>query len=216
MEKTDRQEIANQLRGELLDEKSAALNRWLAFIAIVLTIIGLGFPLLGYIGIGYYQDLLDVMNEDAAELAGLMEEAQEHLEKIREVRVAAEGKEGQAPQETEILEAFGRSATVTTSGELGDGSRDSFEFDLHESGSYLFVGSCGNNCSDLDLRLWQILASGDRAASPLEQDELLNAAPIIFYASEDSLKVAVEVIMYECAATTCDWQVEIYSVIDTS
>ena len=42
--------LFNELRSEVLDDKSTELNRWLAFIAIVLTVFAIIIPVFGFLG----------------------------------------------------------------------------------------------------------------------------------------------------------------------
>ena len=70
-------ELRNELRRELLDDRAETINWWLAATAIFLTFFGIVVVLGGYFGFGRFREI-------EAEAKKYAEEARELVEKIRE------------------------------------------------------------------------------------------------------------------------------------
>ena len=77
----------NELRSELLDERSDSVGRWLAVTAILVTVFGVGIALFGILGFSKFQAEARLHVGEAEKSAG---EARAHLEAIKDYRQQAE------------------------------------------------------------------------------------------------------------------------------
>ena len=77
----------NELRSELLDERSDSVGRWLAVTAILVTVFGVGIALFGILGFSKFQTEARLHVGGAEKSA---EEAKAHLEAIKDYRQQSE------------------------------------------------------------------------------------------------------------------------------
>lgn len=74
------------------------------------------------------------------------------------------------------------------------------------TGFYSFTGACDVNCADLDL----ILYGEGNEEDPLAEDLLLDAFPIVTFDTDTPENVVLEVVMVECSAEPCTWNLKAY------
>ena len=76
----------NELRGELLDDRSAYIDRWLSVVTIVLTFFGIVTVVGGYIGFRRFREIETEAKNSVATVTKLAEAAQRNLEEIEKNR----------------------------------------------------------------------------------------------------------------------------------
>ena len=105
-----------------------------------------------------------------------------------------------------VLEERGyqRSGEVQT-GATASGDTESISLTLRGGQEYVIVGVCDDDCSDLDLRLY------DRGGNELAEDIELDAWPILEYAPSASGDFRVQVVMVTCSVSPCFYGVGLFA-----
>lgn len=80
---------------------------------------------------------------------------------------------------------------------LDGDSRASLFLTLQAGVSYLFAGVCDQDCSDIDMRLY------DPKRALVASDEEDDDVPVIQMSPKESGEYRIEVEMYECSAEPC-------------
>ena len=80
----------NELWSESLDNRANAIDRWLAFIAIVLTVFGIIIPIAGYFGYRRFREIEDEAKTSVKEVNTQLEEAKRIVEEIKRKRDEAD------------------------------------------------------------------------------------------------------------------------------
>ena len=89
-------------------------------------------------------------------------------------------------------------------GSLNSGGSDTFVLPVHGAVYYRFHGVCDTDCSDLDIRIYNM--SGALLAEDVMDDDM----PITDLAPDVDGHVQVEVSMIQCSAEPCFYAVEAY------
>ena len=76
----------NELRGELLDDRAAYIDRWLSVVTIVLTFFGIVTVVGGYISFRRFREIETEAKNSVATVTKLAEVAQRNLEEIEKNR----------------------------------------------------------------------------------------------------------------------------------
>ena len=76
----------NELRGKLLDDRAAYIDRWLSVVAIVLTFFGIGAVVGGYISFRRFREIETEAKNSVATVTKLAEAAQRYVEEIERNR----------------------------------------------------------------------------------------------------------------------------------
>ncbi|MGH2829601.1 MAG: hypothetical protein ACRDJM_03870 [Actinomycetota bacterium] len=92
----------------------------------------------------------------------------------------------------------------TQIGSLRDDANDSFSLTLRSGTAYALVGVCDNDCSDLDLVLYD--ADGDEADSDIQTDDV----PIVQVTPRETMRYRVKVIMATCKTNPCWYGIGAY------
>jgi hypothetical protein len=87
---------------------------------------------------------------------------------------------------------------------LDDGDDETVTFDLNRGTTYMIMGVCDNDCSDLDLVLYD--GDGDEVDSDLELDDV----PIVSVSTGRADTYRVEVRMADCDSEPCRFGVGVY------
>ncbi len=87
-------------------------------------------------------------------------------------------------------------------GRLNHGADDTWTFVL-PSGSFKVVGVCDEDCSDLDLRVYQ----GDKL---LVEDLLTDDVPIVDFKLSGETRVTLRVSMANCKSNPCFWGIGLF------
>jgi hypothetical protein len=105
-----------------------------------------------------------------------------------------------------VLEERGyqRSGEVQT-GATASGDPESISLTLRGGQEYVIAGVCDDDCSDLDLRLY------DRGGNELAEDIELDAWPILEYAPSASGDFRVQVVMVTCSVSPCFYGVGLFA-----
>jgi len=88
---------------------------------------------------------------------------------------------------------------------LDSGERESLTFSLQGGASYVFVGFCDNDCSDLDLTLY------DPAGTQVDIDIEVDDAPVVEVSPPTGASYRVEVAMASCSVSPCFYTVGLFS-----
>jgi hypothetical protein len=92
----------------------------------------------------------------------------------------------------------------TQIGSLRDDENESFSLTLHSGTSYALVGVCDNDCSDLDLVLYD--ADGDQVDSDVQTDDV----PIVRVTPSETMRYRVKVLMPSCKTNPCWYGIGVY------
>ena len=232
-EQMDSQAILNQLRAELLDARAASLNRWLTAVALALTFFGVVIAIAGIIG---YSRLSALGSEIENHLrraefmvSRISDQARTAEAMVDSIKTAGErlGDEsennGTSVSEAELdaimlvirsvaLAFQGFEEYQNFSGHLAENGDERRRLQLPGAGSYVFVGGCDANCTDLDLRLYRSTDSGgNEVGEILDEDTLKDARPIVNYDAFGQEDVWIEIAMYSCGTNECEWQLQVYA-----
>jgi hypothetical protein len=91
-------------------------------------------------------------------------------------------------------------------GALNEGESEEVELEL-TAGSFLIIGVCDEDCTDLDLVL---TADGDEIASDLESDD----TPVLVVEVEEGGTLTLTVQMATCSSGPCRFGIGIFSTND--
>lgn len=86
---------------------------------------------------------------------------------------------------------------------LDDGESDSFSFTLHKGTSYKVISVCDNDCSDLDLTLY------DENDNEISKDASTDSMPIVEASPKWTGKFSLKVKMYSCNSNPCYYGISI-------
>lgn len=81
------------------------------------------------------------------------------------------------------------------------GERRSIRFNMYAGRTYEVIGACDNDCSDLDLFVYD--ENGVLVTSDVENDD----HPIVIFTVQRTAKYRVDVVMTRCATFSCGWGV---------
>ena len=87
---------------------------------------------------------------------------------------------------------------------LRDDSTETWTIKLNAGTEYRIIGVCDNDCSDLDLKLFNI--AGTNVAEDLETDDV----PVLSITPPATREYTVRAIMEECGASPCRYGVGVY------
>lgn len=90
-------------------------------------------------------------------------------------------------------------------GSLNNRDSESLTLTLREGSSYALVAVCDEDCSDIDLRLFD--PDGDEVDSDVQTDD----TPIVQAAPRNTGKYRVKVIMASCSTSPCFYGVGVFS-----
>jgi len=90
-------------------------------------------------------------------------------------------------------------------GSLEQGERESMTFALAGGASYVFVGFCDDDCTDLDLTLY------DAGGNQIDIDVETDAGPVVQVTPTTSASYRVEVSMPACSVSPCFYSVGLFS-----
>lgn len=90
-------------------------------------------------------------------------------------------------------------------GSLSDDENESLTLNLRRGNQYAIVGVCDEDCSDIDLRLFD--EDGDEVDSDVETDD----NPVVQVSPRDSGKYRIKVIMADCRTSPCFYGVGVFS-----
>jgi len=82
-------------------------------------------------------------------------------------------------------------------GRLTNGASTSHQMDVIGGNSYVVFGQCDNDCTDLDLKIW------DPDGSLILQDVAIDDHPTLTFNPKTSGRLRVEVIMAHCNVNPC-------------
>jgi hypothetical protein len=92
----------------------------------------------------------------------------------------------------------------TQIGSLADDDNESFNLTLHAGTTYALVGVCDNDCSDLDLVLYD--ADGSQVDSDVQTDDV----PIVQVTPSETQRYRVKVMMATCKTNPCWYGIGVY------
>jgi hypothetical protein len=105
----------------------------------------------------------------------------------------------------EIAESDGyRRIEENRTGSLDASERESLTLSFQAGTDYMIVGACDQDCSDLDLRLY------DPNGNEVDEDIELDDTPIVDATASSSGRYRVDVIMVSCSTEPCFYGVGIY------
>lgn len=87
---------------------------------------------------------------------------------------------------------------------LGEGATDRYEVQLTEGANYAVHGVCDNDCTDLDLKIY------DENNNLIAEDTSTDDQPIVQVTPRWSGKFRLEVLMYDCNSAPCYYAVSVY------
>ncbi|MGD8727014.1 MAG: caspase family protein [Gemmatimonadales bacterium] len=90
-------------------------------------------------------------------------------------------------------------------GSLDQGERESLTFALSAGATYIVVGFCDNDCTDLDLTLY------DAGGQQIDIDVETDAAPVVQVSPARAASYRVEVSMPACSVDPCFYSVRLFS-----
>jgi hypothetical protein len=93
----------------------------------------------------------------------------------------------------------------TRNGSLDQGERESVTFTLSGGAGYIFVGFCDDDCTDLDLTLY------DSGGNQIDIDVETDAGPVVSVSPSGSASYRVEVSMPACSVSPCFYGVGLFS-----
>ena len=89
-------------------------------------------------------------------------------------------------------------------GELGQGASDEYELELEGGMTYIIIGVCDGDCSDLDLAL--TTSGGDDVDSDYETDDV----PMVMVEVERGQTYNLKVEMAACSVEPCAFGIGVY------
>lgn len=89
-------------------------------------------------------------------------------------------------------------------GNLGDKDRESFSVTLHAGTAYAIIAVCDNDCSDVDLKLFD--ADDNLVDSDVETDDY----PLVRAEVSRTQQFRVQVIMASCRTNPCYYGIGVY------
>lgn len=104
----------------------------------------------------------------------------------------------------QVENEFGFSSTASQVGRQSAGNVRTVTFNLSAGGTYVLIGVCDENCSDLDLIV------RDPSGNEVGRDEEVDDTPIVIVEGARGGRYTVEVAMVTCQGS-CNWGVRAYS-----
>lgn len=92
----------------------------------------------------------------------------------------------------------------TQIGSVADDENESFNLTLHSGTAYALVGVCDNDCSDLDLVVFD--ADGEQVDSDIQTDDV----PIVQVSPRETQRYRVKVLMATCKTSPCWYGIGVY------
>jgi len=89
-------------------------------------------------------------------------------------------------------------------GSLADDARESMMINLTGGSRYAIVGVCDNDCTDVDLRIWD--PSGTRLAEDIATDD----TPVLEFTATVTGQYRVSVEMATCNTAPCYWGFQVF------
>ena len=89
-------------------------------------------------------------------------------------------------------------------GSLNSGARENYMIQLQAGVAYAIVGVCDNDCTDVDLRIWD--GNGNKLAEDIATDD----TPVLQFTSTTSGQYRVSVEMATCSTNPCYWGFQIF------
>jgi hypothetical protein len=89
-------------------------------------------------------------------------------------------------------------------GSLNGGASESRMINLTGGTRYAVVGVCDNDCTDVDLRIW------DPSGTKLAEDLQLNKTPILEFTATTTGQYRVSVEMATCSTNPCYWGFQVF------
>lgn len=86
---------------------------------------------------------------------------------------------------------------------MGQGQSHSFGLTLRSGTTYKIVGACDNDCSDLDLVLY------DENGNEIDRDDLIDSMPIVEVRPRRTARFRLVAKMHECSAEPCSFGVAV-------
>ena len=87
---------------------------------------------------------------------------------------------------------------------LGRGGTDRYSVTLTSGRSYKLVGVCDNDCTDLDIRLF------DQNNNLIDEDTLTDDKPVVSVTPRWTGPFRMEVVMASCSTQPCFYQIAVY------
>jgi hypothetical protein len=104
----------------------------------------------------------------------------------------------------QVENEFGFSSTGSQVGRQSAGNVQTVTFNLSAGGTYVLIGVCDENCSDLDMIV------RDAAGNEVGRDEEMDDAPMVVVQGARGGRYSVDVGMVTCQGN-CNWGVRAYS-----
>lgn len=95
----------------------------------------------------------------------------------------------------------GKELSAALTGRLAQGERDQLTIELDRGGAFSFLAVCDNDCTDIDLRVY------DPSGKLVGEDVLLDDYPVVSFTASHSATYTVEVIMATCSVAPCYYAV---------
>lgn len=86
---------------------------------------------------------------------------------------------------------------------LGNRASDEYSFELKSGREYFIAAVCDQDCSDLDLKLF------DENDNVIAEDDLVDDAPIVRVTPRWSGKFRLSVTMYDCSNAPCFYGISV-------
>lgn len=93
---------------------------------------------------------------------------------------------------------------VTTEYELNDGDSDDFWIELSGGVEYGILGVCDNDCSDVDLEIF------DSESNSMDSDYEVDDYPVLTLIPKKTRRFRIHVYMADCNIEPCSWGVGVY------
>jgi hypothetical protein len=90
-------------------------------------------------------------------------------------------------------------------GSLRSGARESMMINLTGGTRYAIVGVCDNDCTDVDLRIW------DPSGTKLAEDILTDDTPILEFTATNTGQYRLSVEMATCSTNPCYWGFQVFA-----
>lgn len=87
---------------------------------------------------------------------------------------------------------------------LSQGNSDDYTVTLQGGRSYKLVGVCDNDCSDLDITLY------DSDGDVVDRDMLNDDQPVVSVSGKSSGRYRMNVLMASCSTSVCYYSVAVY------
>ena len=89
-------------------------------------------------------------------------------------------------------------------GSLNASANESMQVNLQGGVRYAIIGVCDNDCSDVDLRIW------DPSGTKLAEDILTDDTPVLEFTATATGQYRLSVEMAACRTNPCYWGVQIF------